>query len=509
MIWTTKLSTPQSGLVRVLRVGIAAVSSLVILLFLYTALRRLHYPYELEQLEGYMFLSSLRVFHGQSVYPHPSLAFIPYMYPPGYYYAAAAIGKLMGMSISALRMTSILSTLGCFAAIYALVWTEVRKHLPAIAAAGLYASCYTICQEWFDLGRLDSFFVLLVLLAMFATRRMHPVIAALLWALAFQTKQSILPVAFVMLCCNWREIRRTLAGVITLALAAGGSVLWLNRATQHWYSFYVFTIPKANADIKLRAAFIFWPTDLLRPLALALIVIVAAILFTRPSLQSRATRFYLTSASLIPLFWWIRTHSGSTVNSLMPVYALLAILFGIAWSRLMDVAASIPTAFTQPALLLLLFAVFSQEAAGIYNPGDYLPPASTRASIQAVVAQVQSLPGDVYVSEHPYYAWLSGKPAHADLVSLHDAMRAATPARTELRTEMETAIEDHAFTAIVLDQPASGEQMDTILGKEWTKTHDWRSEYTLQQNITGVVPQTKPNWIMARCLPGTTVSCPQ
>jgi len=484
-----------------LRFAIAAVSIFVILLFLYTALRRLHYPYELEQLEGSMFIAALRVFHGQSVYPRPSLDFIPYMYSPGYYYAAAALGKIYGMTIATLRLTSILSTLGCFAAIYALVWTEVRRHLPALAAAGLYAGCYTLCQLWFDLGRLDSFFVLLVLLAMLCTRRLHPVIAAVAWALAFQTKQSILPAAFLMLLSLWepgnaKRIRRALAGVITFAVLAFGSVAWLNHRTAGWYSFYVFRVPSANADIKLRALFVFWPDDMLRPLALALVLIAAAALLAPPSLRSRATRFYLAALSLIPLFWWIRAHSGSTVNSLMPVYALLAVLFGIAIARLMQ---ALPQSSAQPALLLLLLAVFTQETAGIYNPGDYLPPPETTTSLHAVVDEVHALPGDVYVAQHPFYAYLAGKPTYADLVSLHDAMRPKSPIHNELSNEMQQAMATQRFSSIVLDEPAAAGLIDTVDGGDTA----WRNSFPTQENIprttpTQTTPTLSPHWLMTR-----------
>ena len=105
---------------------VVASSVFVMLLFVVTALERLRFPYELEQLEGSMFLSVLRVFHGQALYPRPSLAFIPYMYPPVYYYVCATAGHVVGMSIATLRAVSTLSTLGCFAMIYELVRREVR-----------------------------------------------------------------------------------------------------------------------------------------------------------------------------------------------------------------------------------------------------------------------------------------------------------------------------------------------------------------------------------------------
>jgi hypothetical protein len=237
--------------------------------------------------------------------------------------------------------------------------------------------------------------VLLTLLATYATRRLHPIIAAALWVLAFQTKQSILPVAFIMLCCNWREVRRTVMGLTTLLLGIAGSVAWLNRTTHSWYSFYVFAVPKANADIKLRTLAVFWPIDLLRPLLLALMVILAAVAFTRPKFQSHATRFYLAACSIIPTFWWISAHAGSTANAPMPIYALVAVLFGIALARLLAWLPTVDASLAQAGSLLLLVGVVAQESAGIYNPGDYVPQAGNRESIAAVVAEVRGISGEV------------------------------------------------------------------------------------------------------------------
>ncbi len=505
------------------------VSVFVMLLFVVTALRRLRYPYEIEELEGYVFLTALRAFHGQPIYPHPSIAFIPYMYPPLYYYACAALGSVMGMTIATMRMTSILSTLGCFAAIYSLVLGEtprasegigraspLRRHLPAIAAAGLYAGCYTVCQEWFDLGRLDSFFVLLVLLALLATRRAHPILAAVMWTLAFQTKQSILPVALLMMCCEWpvqwrgnvQQLRRMLSGLIALGIGVGGSVAWLNHVSRGWYSFIVFSVPRANADIKLRSLAVFWPNEMLRPLGLALLVIVAAVVLTRPSLRSRATRFYLTACSLLPLFWWIDAHAGSTANAPMPIYALVAVLFGIALMKLLlwlpggpyPMRNQTDNHLASAAILLLLLAVLAQEAEGVYNPGDYRPSEEVRAAIGAVIAEARAIPGDVDLAQHPYYAWLAGRPVQADMVSIHDAERPANSAiRRELQTELQDALAQHRYAGLIFDAPGSIQDFDKLVGGG-----DWQSYYGVSEEIPGVSQGTRPDWLLEHC---ATANC--
>ena len=80
----------------------------------------------------------------------------------------------------------------------------------------------------------------------------------------------------------------------------------------------------------------------------------------------------------------------------MPIYALLAVLFGIAFARLWTTLQQSDA--RQPLMLLLLTAVFVQIAAGIYNPGDYLPVTENTAAVRAAVDLIRTTPGDVYVA---------------------------------------------------------------------------------------------------------------
>ena len=477
---------------RVLLASIATLSILAALLFFITALRRLYYPYELEELEGNMFLATLRVFRGQALYVRPSVNFIPYMYAPGYYYVTAALGHVMGMSMATLRMTSILSTLGTFAAIFLLVWTEIKRVVPALAGMGIYAGCYALCGGWFDLGRVDSLFLFVVALALYATRRLSPILAALLWILAFEIKQSILPAAFFILCSLWPERRRVTQAMGTFIAGVAASAFYLNHVTKGWYYFYVFAVPGANADLKARTAALFWSLDIVRPLGLVLMVILTACLITRPSLRNPATRFHVACCSLIPLFWWIRTHAGSTMNAVMPIYLLLAILFGISFGRLLAVWAG-ATKSCRPAAVLLLIAVLIAELAGLHNPGDLVPSFETRQSLAQVVADIRVLPGQTYVTQHPYYGWLAGKSTSADLVSIHDALRVnRSDVRDALREDLRSAVEDHRYEAFVIETPSSTENIDALLNRHV----DWAARYSYMRELPGVPLKTHPAWVI-------------
>ncbi len=317
----------------------------MVLLFLVAALHRLSYPFPLEQHEGAMALAVARVAQGLPLYVQPNFSFIPYMYSPAYFYVAGFAAKIFGSGFLSLRLVSLLSTLGCFAVLYTLVVTETKNRLAALAGMGLYAAAYPVTQNWLDLGRVDSLYVLLVLLALFSTRRLHPVLAALAWTLAILAKQTIAPVALIVLCFDWKRPRRVLAGVGTFLLTSLGSAAWMDHATQDWFRYYVVTVPLANADLRLHAAAFFLSTALLAPFGIALAVIAAALLLPNAGWHSERARFYLlASGSLLALCWFLAAHAQATANTAMPLYAMLSVAFGIAVARLLAWLRPFPTA---------------------------------------------------------------------------------------------------------------------------------------------------------------------
>src|SRR5262245_48188091 len=70
------------------------------------AVLRMSYPFELEWLEGLVLEHVQRLLHGRALYVRPSLEFIPLNYTPLYFWAGAAVSKLMGEGFLPLRLVS-------------------------------------------------------------------------------------------------------------------------------------------------------------------------------------------------------------------------------------------------------------------------------------------------------------------------------------------------------------------------------------------------------------------
>ena len=467
---------------------IALLALIPIGLFLAAALGRLRSAVPLEQLEGSMLLAAERVAHGQPIYVRPNFTFIPYMYAPAYYYVSGWAVRLLGARFLALRLVSLLSTCASMAIIYLFVFldspgTRARRHLAALAGAGLYAAAYPFTREWFDLGRLDSFYILLLVLALLSTRYLHPILAAAMWTLAFLAKQTIFPVALIMLCVDWKRPRRLLLGVGSFLLMAAISSRLLDHATHGWFWFYAFTVPHANADLWLRPAVFYVPSQFVAPFGVTLMIIALAWYWTRPSLANSRTRFYLVAGTaLLGLCWFLQAHAGATANTPMPAYAILAVIFGISFARL---DAAFAFASREMARVFLLAAVAIPFVGSLYNPHDFMPHRDLVTSQEQLISWLQVFPGDVYLPAHPYEGVLAGKQWHADNTSLHDALRPdLADVDNTVKAKIAEQVNQGEFDAIVLDALPE----DTLPGQPWLPA-DLAQRYP----IVGVVPGSDVN----------------
>ena len=276
----------------------------------------------------------------------------------------------------------------------------------------------------------------------------------------------------------------------TFVVVAAASVLWMNHTTGGWYGFYVFGVTR-GLPLVLRQAVLFVPLSVLGPMAAAWSVIAAAVVMGRSSSEERwseRTIFYsFVSFSLFGGIWFVESHRGASLNSVMPLYAWTAVLFGVALARLLDRTEAQPR-----ATLAVLLAAAVQLLAMIYNPGRFVPPADAVERSEQFVARVRALPGDVYVLNHSYDAVLAGKQPHAEGEAL-GAVLDADPkgAGLRLRTELDAAMASHTYSAVVVDA------LETK-GTNWGFEKDYPLEIS-----TGLANYryltSEPQWFLLPC----------
>lgn len=449
---------------RWLRCLVAIVAAGQIALVLLIAVARLDYPYELEWMEGGVLEHVARLRAGEPIYVEPGFRFVPFIYPPLYYYVCVLLSPVMPPGFFGPRLVSLAASVGCMALVFLFVRRETGGRLAGLCAAALYAATFEITGGWFDLARVDSLFPLFVLggalLIRFGRRGRSAALAGVLFAGAFFVKQSaIVFVAPLLLFCLIYQPRRLPAVLATGVVPCLLLCAYFHWASDGWFSYYVFALPRQHA-LEPSAWLGFWLEDLLRhvPLALGMIVLLAAARL-RGWRQRPAAAFYAALAlGGLGLSWLSRLHTGGEVNVLMPAFAAIAILFGLALAELPKVVEDMKeTSRVAKARLraMLPLAVVCQLLLLAFNPFAWLPGGENRETNDKLVAWIRGFRGDVIVPTAPYLAARAGKPTTAHLMALMDVLRAtgSPEIKAALTADIRRRLRDPRYEAILLCSP--------------------------------------------------------
>jgi hypothetical protein len=424
--------------------------------YLWVALHRVGYPFELDWMEGGSVELAARVVAGHSLYAAPSIGFVGWTYPPLYYWIAAAVAKLTGVGFLPLRLVSLAASLVSMATLAWIVTRETGDRIAGLVAAGLFAATFEISGAWFDTGRVDSLFLALTLLAVAGGRWARGprggIALGMLAFLACFTKQTALLALLPALA--YLAVTRRRVGVpalLTLLVLLLVSTVALDASTDGWYRYYVFS-ELANQPWAKQLWAGFWVDDILRrqwPLVLLLVaggVTLARGGGGRPALRSPATYYATTAAGLIGSAWVSRLHTGGYENVLMPAYAAIALLAGLTYARLLHRHRG---RLARPLLAVTLLA---QLGLLVYPLGAQIPTAADRAAGAQLLTRLRALPGPVIVLRHPWYATIAGKGTFAQAEAIGDVLRSSDSrgART-LRASLDIALDADQVDAVVLD----------------------------------------------------------
>ncbi len=446
---------------RALQAAVVAASVGYIVLFLVAAALRASYPLQLEWLEGGVLDTVMRVLRGQPVYVRPTRMFVPFLYTPLYYYIGAAACWVGGAGFPALRWLSTLCTVACMVVQFSMASRLANSRLAGVVAAGYFAALYAATGWWFDLARVDMLYVALTMGAVYLSWRHRPLAAAILFVLAFQTKQTGALVAICVLAHEYRNPPRLFRGLGAFFLLGGASVLALMHHYGRWYLYYTRYLPSHQA-LELRGVFYFFGRDLLYPSSIALLVILfygvlafrsAAATPERENFWLPNTRFLLfTSVGLAASCFLGRIHSGASVNIALPLDAWLAVLFGGSVASLLRWAgqgfdASRRGTFVLGAALLQLFVLARP-------PMRCVPSGAARAEAARELAIIAHTPGDVYSFNNAVDVAVAGKQSFADQGAVLDVLRAGHDVVSDtLDRDVRDAFSQRKYAALLSDVP--------------------------------------------------------
>jgi hypothetical protein len=459
--------------------GAARVSVLVcvaaaapIAVYMWVALHRVGYPFELDWMEGGSVELAARVAGGHSLYVAPSLAFVGWAYTPLYYWVAAAVAKLTGLGFLPLRLVSLTASLVAMATIAWMVTGETRNRVAGLVAAGLFAATFAISGAWFDIGRVDSLFLALTLVALAFGRSARGVrggvALGVLAFLAFFTKQTALLAlapALVYLAITRRRVG--IPALLTLLALVLASTAVLDATSHGWYGYYVFS-ELIHQPVAHQLWVGFWVNDILhQQWPLAIMIIAGGVMLVwrakaLPALGSPPVYYACAAAGLIGSAWVSRLHSGGYANVLMPAYAATALLAGLAYGTLVRGRHGAITRSVLGVALLVQLGVLA------YPIGAQIPTAADRAAGTELIASLRALRGRVIVLRHPWYATLAGKTASAQEEAIADVLRSSdTRGSRALRASLHRALDAEDIQAVVLDYPSDALLFGTELTRDF------------------------------------------
>ena len=492
--------TVLDRLCRLLKCALAAAAIYYLLAYAAIAILRMPYPFELEWAEGGSLAQVNRILAGQKLYVSPSLQFVPYIYPPLYFYLSAAVARLTGPGFLPLRLVSFLASLGSIGIIFLLVRRETGNSFAALLGAGLFAACFRLGGAWFDVARIDSLFLFFLLAALYVLQR-EPAwgsytLAGLLLSASFLTKQTALAFAApLVLYAVIAGRRHALALLATVALVAGLGTWAINAASGGWYYYYAFVLPQQHTIMK-SVILNFWRRDLLEALPLASFLAAFYFFASLASHQKRRWLFYLlAAAAMLGGSWAARLNLGGARNALFPALAMIAILFALAIQQALEAIRTLP-ATQRPALEAYVFFVgLAQFVLLAYNPLPQIPsPRDAQAGWQ-LVQTIRQLPGDVFIPSHGYLATLAGKSGSAHWMAMGELFAVyggtETPAGAQLAAEIRQAIRDQRFSAIILDSPWALFQQD--IDRYYTRQGSIFQDERVFRTVTGEM--VRPEWI--------------
>ena len=439
---------------RVTAIGIALAFTGV---YLVLAILRMGYAFELEWIEGGSLSMVRRVLDGRPLYDSPSLSYIPFNYPPLYYWLSGLAARVLGLEFTALRLVSFAASLACGALIFSLVWAETKRRSAGVLAVGLFFATYRLAGAWLDVARVDSLHLALVLSGFLLLRVVRaPLVAGVaagaILTLAFLTKQSALVAAFPMaVYLLFSDRTRGIAFAGSMATLVIASVFVLDSTSGGWFRYYVFELAGKYAP-QISMATQFWRVDFAGPLAFCILAGLFAFLVPPEGAGRGRGITFAAIVGLLVSSWTVRAYPATYDNVLLPACAAAALMLGLGWDAAQSSAQRWGSRYAPRLTAFAGIAVVLQFVALSYNPLQQLPDEADVAAGERIVENLALTDGPALVPCHDYLSVRAGKGEHFhEMAFMAVAKSGDDTTAVRLRRQLREAVQDRFWSWIILD----------------------------------------------------------
>ena len=467
---TSRAADRDATWVRLLRVAVLGFGLVLVAFFVYAVVQRFRFPSELEWMTGSVLDHVERVRDGKPVYTEPTVDWIPFLYPPLYYWLSAFVARVAPIVV-ACRLVSLVATAAIVAAMIRLSRRLGATWFWTSTAVGCFFGAYSLTGYWYDIERCDALFVAMVLTAtaLLVERRglVSTLFAGMIVGGAYFAKQpAVLFVgAGIAGLLVVREGRRAGAFAVGAFLGLVPMYAWLHVQTDGWFDFYCTKMPTAHG-MAASLITVFFIVDLtkgflLTAATLALFAWTGRDLFLHvrapdaAPLARERTLFVGMLAAAFAASAASRLHIGGYMNVLMYWSTFACVAVAVIGTELEGFARGSKMGPITSAFACLV--AFLQLAHFSYDPGEPCPDARRVSDAAIVAARVRELEKDGPVL-------LTGRgnvtePRHFHAAALMDVLRGGR----SMPADLVAGLAERRYAAYVVDE--FGElTLEAILG---------------------------------------------
>ena len=427
--------------VRALQFLTFGLGAALVVLSLWVVVARLRYPIDGEWMTGAVRDGVDRIRDGQPLYSTPSVRFVPFLYPPLYFWLSGALAHVFSTFV-ACKIVSFGATLAMGWGIY-----RISRALGATSLWGaigllLLVATYPLTLHFYDVERVDAleaaFVAVGIALLVSRTSMSSSAIAGLLLGASFFAKQpGILAFGAAVAGLAFAGERRralVVGGVGTVVFVA--LFAYLEVSTHGWFRYYCLKLPQSHG---MEGALLstFFITDLPKAFAMAAgsVAIVAPVAWSfvrhrrAPLEQSwqHVVFAFVLAAGMAGAFS-LRAHRGGWANVLAAWLPLGCAAAALAGTRAYERARG--TSVERMVSLVLLGGVSLQLLGAVFDPNDLSPNAADLRERERFIALVRKLEhdGEVIITTTGSIT----KPSSVHAAGLFDIIRAGDRAPSDL-----------------------------------------------------------------------------
>ncbi len=472
-------------------ISILMFGSLVIFFFFYliVVFNRIRYPsFCGDWIEKTIFVETVRIINGSSIYISPESAPIPTLY--GFVYKAFS-GLLMNIFGVQVLIPKIISTFASFATgvmIFVIVYGQTRKTFYGLISSLFYFSLYKMVAFSYDVGKTDSLCLFLIVIGVWliqSSQKPHNVcFSALVLTLAFFTNQSAMfAIAAVFIFLIIKNKKQAVLFVLLTISSLGLGLLLLSKVTGGWYYFWTIVWPSRFpynliAGIKGMAFFS-------APLFFVIALIIVFIFYSMKHRKKSSDRIIIWGIVTLCAFTFSAisySKAGANYNVFMPVAIFLSILFGFSYHWLTE-SSDIDKRYL--SLLFRSILIF-QLVVMIYNPMKICAiEKEDIENFKYLQTYVSSSQGEIYLPLNQDISAMAGKDTYDEVPAIVDYLLVGFQFPERLMRKMLNS----DFTEIII--PSGRDPFSTLWYEKITYPETFKKafvkNYTVKEEKWGMV----------------------